>query len=92
MNIRQISYKYSSKVTYNYPETSGLLIKNPVNTCNTLITYFIFVGINIMIMLDAPLMEGGNLFIWIVCIAIAFVGALVAVDILPKNKKEDTNE
>jgi len=39
-------------------------------------------------MLDAPLMEGGNLFVWIVCIGIAFIGALVAVDNLPKKKKE----
>ena len=92
MKIRQISNNYSGKITYDSPEKSGLLIKNPVITCNTLTTYFIFAGINIMIMLDAPLMEGGNLFIWIVCIAIAFVGALVAVDILPKNKKEDPNE
>ena len=43
-------------------------------------------------MLDAPVMEGANLFIWIVCITIAFVGAIVAVDNLPKKKKENAEE
>ena len=43
-------------------------------------------------MLDAPLLEGGNLFVWSVCILIAFVGALVAVDNLPNKKKEDSKE
>ena len=43
-------------------------------------------------MLDTPLMEGANLFIWSVCILIAFTGAIVAVDNLPKKKKEDPNE
>ena len=43
-------------------------------------------------MLDAPLMEGGNLFIWSICIIIAFVGALVAVDNLPKKSKKNVEE
>ena len=43
-------------------------------------------------MLDAPLMEGGNLFIWSACILIAFIGALVAIDILPKKSKKDIEE
>jgi len=43
-------------------------------------------------MLDAPLMVGGNLFLWSVCLLIAFVGAIVAVDNLPKKSKKEVNE
>ncbi|MFC2126488.1 hypothetical protein ACFLU5_16990 [Bacteroidota bacterium] len=43
-------------------------------------------------MLDAPLMVGGDLFVWSVCILIAFAGALVAVDNLPKKSNKDIKE
>lgn len=44
-------------------------------------------------MLSAPIAEGANIFIWIVCILGGFVTALLAIDTYkPDNKKQDKSE
>jgi len=44
-------------------------------------------------MLSAPIAEGANLFIWIVCIIGGFVAGLIAIDTYkPKKKKQDKTE
>ncbi len=40
---------------------------------------------------DAPLLESANLFIWIVCILIGITTAIIAIDNLPKKKKENAD-
>ncbi len=43
-------------------------------------------------MLNAPIGGPANLFIWIVCIVVGFVTAVIAIDNLPKKKKEKSEE
>lgn len=43
-------------------------------------------------MLSAPIGGPANLFIWIICLAIGFTAALIAIDNLPKKKKEKTED
>jgi len=44
-------------------------------------------------MLTAPIAEGANIFIWIVCILGGFVAGLMVIDnYKPKNKKRDQPE
>lgn len=41
---------------------------------------------------DAPINDGANLFIWIVCILIGFVAALGFADNLKVSRKEKENQ
>ena len=43
-------------------------------------------------MLNAPIGGPANLFIWIVCITIGFVAAIITIDNLPKKKKQNTEK
>jgi len=44
-------------------------------------------------MLSAPIAEGADIFIWIVCILGGFVTGLMAIDTYrPQNKKQDRSE
>ena len=41
-------------------------------------------------MLTAPIAEGANIFLWVVCIAAGLVAGLIAIDTyIPAKKKED---
>jgi hypothetical protein len=44
-------------------------------------------------MLSAPIAEGANIFIWMVCILGGFTAALVAIDnYKPNNKNQDQSD
>ena len=42
-------------------------------------------------MLDAPIGEGANTFIWIFCLTLGFIHALIVIDVKKSKEETETN-